>query len=230
MKATHLITICILYVACLFLFGLAVERMPQDTGNVVHSVTTASYFRFICHQDSDILMEIDGRPVPLCPRCTGLHLGFFFAVLISLVIAPKSLRLANRSDQFFVAGCVGLMVAEWILAQLGLISSSINSRFLTGVVAGSASGLLILAYCLHTFRNVFPNGQVNSGLGSVAMVIFSTLAGITAMFILNWATLVLFLSVIVATNYLAIASVVGTRIFLLVMARFTHKSLNHEKQ
>ena len=42
-------------------------------------------FGLVCHQIPSILIDIGGRDVALCPRCIGLHVGFFASFILLFI-------------------------------------------------------------------------------------------------------------------------------------------------
>lgn len=104
-------------------------------------------FGAICHGEPAITGKLEGHNLLLCPRCTGLHLGF--------VVTLFYLILSRKRDILFTYNVVGLIVLtiailplEWSLSLLGWFdySSSYESRIWTGLACGSALAILFHSY------------------------------------------------------------------------------------
>jgi len=100
----------------------------------------------ICHQDPFIVLVVQGHPLPLCPRCTGMHTGFFIFILSMCLISDEFRLKLARINPFVVLLLISVTGIEWILANYHLFSSSTVSRLLTGFCTGTGIGLLLIIY------------------------------------------------------------------------------------
>lgn len=112
---------------------------------LLHSLSD-TLFGLICHQDPAILIELNGRTLMLCPRCTGLHVGFLLAWFSIWLSANGKLRVEGAFTKWFSLLSISFLFAEWFLAQVQVVSSSAESRYVSGLFAGAACLLLVVAY------------------------------------------------------------------------------------
>lgn len=109
-------------------------------------------FSAVCHQLPDRSLLVDGIPVALCHRCTGILGG----LAIGLLVAPFVVTAADRTGHAWFARVprrhrAGLLMllalvpatVDWGLGALGLWTNTPVSRSLTGALLGLVAGLLI---------------------------------------------------------------------------------------
>jgi uncharacterized membrane protein len=156
-------------------------------------------FSFICHQDTSVLVSIDGRQVPLCPRCTGLHLGFLTAVMV-LTGRNPSLRIRpNRA--ILLAALTTVPGIHWLLGYLDILRPDSLTRFGTGIVGG-----LAFASCVVIWRQTYPSHLGNSHQVSGSAVLAVALVLLWVMPVGIWATISMTLLMAVTVNLLFLAN------------------------
>lgn len=105
-----------------------------------------SLFRLICHQDPSTLLWVGGEPIPLCPRCIGLHVGFFAAMVFLILAGWRRARAGSRAWRWAALLAFGALVLDWGAGQVGLRSPTMASRLLTGAACGASLAPAALAY------------------------------------------------------------------------------------
>ena len=111
--------------AMLALLGLA-SVAGSDGGSWARAV-----FAPLCHQNPDRCLEVLGRPMALCARCTTLYLGLALGVLIA-ARWPVRESVGRRA----LAIAVALLAADVVTEGLGLRESWLWLRMLTGLGLG----------------------------------------------------------------------------------------------
>ena len=97
--------------------------------------------RFICHQRPDRCFHINGRPMSLCARCTGFYPGIIIGVIISILI-PFFITLEPWILFILALFLLAPMAADGLTQYFGTRESNNSLRFVTGILAGIAVGLL----------------------------------------------------------------------------------------
>jgi uncharacterized membrane protein len=98
--------------------------------------------RYICHQHPDRCFSVNGKPMKLCARCTGFYpglvIGTFMSVLIPILYSLSSLAI-------FILTCILLapMAVDGISQYIGRRESNNILRFITGILAGAGTGMLL---------------------------------------------------------------------------------------
>ncbi len=115
-----------------------------------HSTVTKTFLGFFCHQDKSILLSMYGDYLQLCPRCIGLHSGFFTTIVALAFINQKPLLIRKKIFKIILVLLVTVTGFHWFGITIDMFDSSSFTRFCTGVISGSAFGYLIYFY--HTLN------------------------------------------------------------------------------
>lgn len=102
----------------------------------------------VCHQQPDRSFATDGRPWPVCARCTGLYAGAGLGALLLLWPGRAGRRTPSRFVTRAILAAAALPLAgTWAAERAGLVAFSANARAVTGVVLGCAvsAGLASIA-------------------------------------------------------------------------------------
>lgn len=96
-----------------------------------------------CHQKSERSFFIKGNQMPVCARCTGIFLGVFFGLGISLFIMVRiDNNVHKKILKLFFVGY--LLLAIDVTGQSVGLWHSINAvRILSGILAGSSFGFIL---------------------------------------------------------------------------------------
>lgn len=100
-------------------------------------------FGFICHQDKSILLGIGENFIPLCPRCLGLHSGFFLTLIIIKLFYRALIDIARSRNVLLMIFSITLVGIHWLLGFFGVLEMDFTSRLVTGMISGSGFCLLL---------------------------------------------------------------------------------------
>jgi uncharacterized membrane protein len=102
-------------------------------------------FRLTCHGIPRRCLTIDGVPMPICARCTGIYLGLI-AGLVTFAAAPWL-----RERWLRVAAWIAVlpMAIDGITQAFGLRESNNSLRLATGITAAFVFGLWALSGVEH---------------------------------------------------------------------------------
>jgi uncharacterized membrane protein len=98
-------------------------------------------FRLMCHGRPERSLDLFGVPMPICARCTGIYLGLIAGLFVYWLVQFASEKAFKR---IALIGLVPLGV-DGLTQLTGLRESTNALRIATGLVAGLAFGLWILA-------------------------------------------------------------------------------------
>ena len=97
-----------------------------------------AFFDAVCHQDPARSFHLDGGPLAVCHRCTGLYLGFFLG-LATLPRWPRGRSwLLERPRRVIV-------FALPMLIDVAVLANTPASRFSTGLIAAAPVAVLLWA-------------------------------------------------------------------------------------
>ena len=168
------------------------------------------FFGLICHQDRSILFNIDGRTLPLCPRCIGMHLGFTAIIIFYTLSNFKPSGIRNSTSQILISSAICFAGIHWLAGQLNLLEMDSISRLMTGFITGAAVSLFLYSYRYETRFNTHRINVQKGKLLLQSLVVIT--GGIITAFISNYSLLIFFLSLSVVIN---ISTIVKTLILLL---------------
>src|SRR5690606_33822273 len=129
---------CAVLSLALVVLGLAVAPPFVGPG---WRVGLMEAFAWVCHQQPERSFAVDGVPLALCHRCTGIFAGFVVGLGLMPVLRRPLRRLARHARLLLVAALVPLTL-DWGLGVAGLWASTPPSRMLTGLLFGLAAGLV----------------------------------------------------------------------------------------
>ena len=172
-------------------------------------------FGWLCHQDPTILNVIDGKPIWLCPRCSGLQLGLLFSFLAARFL-PVQVRLAGRASVLIFVVAAAAMMTDWFAGQFGFYSPSSSSRLLTGLAVGAAAGILLVLYR----RGLAAISELKTrelrAPSALGLIAFAMMIGWMVVTQVGWW----FQSVMLLTAVLANAGMVLHTVYLVLKFRF----------
>ncbi len=172
---------------------LTPDLLLQSISNTVFGLT--------CHQDTSILIELNGRTLMLCPRCSGLHIGFMLAWLCNWFPGGEKTGLKGSFTKWFAILSISFLFVEWLLAQNQVITSSTESRYLSGLFAGAACFLLVMVY-QNTQMRQFNIAGNHSQLKVIVRTAAALLAGVLFSRLHSWLVVTASLLVAVVFNFL----------------------------
>lgn len=169
---------------------------------------------FICHQDKSILFTIGSYFLPLCPRCIGLHTGFFVTWLFSGLFPHKLKNLSRQPNLFILIFIISLTGIHWYLGFRGYLTTDFISRILTGFISGAALGLF-----LDSMKNKFPNHKaISLTKGKIFFILI--IISFLIIFFNIYQTLLLIILAIVAGNFISIIKYLSLVIYELTMNKY----------
>lgn len=109
----------------------------------------------ICHQIPVRSFQINGQPISLCARCTGMYVGVFVGLAYQLIIArrrsewPDKFKLAVFVVFFLAFAIDGSNSAFTLFFGRGLLYDTTN---LTRLITGTGMGLTMAGMVLPAFN------------------------------------------------------------------------------
>jgi len=98
------------------------------------SAVLYNVFSHVCHQFGDRTFLLGSEPLAVCIRCTAIYAGF----LIGLVAFPFLKRLDRPTvpSRTLLILALAPMALDVVLASLGIHSSTVATRLVTGFLTG----------------------------------------------------------------------------------------------
>jgi uncharacterized membrane protein len=105
-------------------------------------------YHFVCHQMAERSIWVDHHPMAVCARCFGIYLG----CLIGLIIYPLTGRFARQDNperRWLILALIPVGL-DFLGGYLGLFQNTVQSRLVTGLIAGGASVFYVMPGLLST--------------------------------------------------------------------------------
>lgn len=105
------------------------------------AVSNKSWTKYICHQRPERCFIINGKPMPICARCTGVYSGLIIGLLIPIIIP---LIYSIDVNILFLILIISLipMALDGVTQLIKIRESNNYLRFLTGFLAGMFLGVV----------------------------------------------------------------------------------------
>ena len=144
-----------LWLAAILLAPLEIAARPGIRSLAAAGVYAAG--AHVCHQRPDRCFRIDGRPMPVCARCTGLYAGAAIAGPLALLLAFKLSGRPAPPKPNGGGGRARLMVAlaalptaiTWGTEIAGLAHPSNVVRAIAGLPLGFVAAWLVISTLSH---------------------------------------------------------------------------------
>ncbi|HQZ82810.1 MAG TPA: DUF2085 domain-containing protein [Pyrinomonadaceae bacterium] len=136
------------------LFWLALILVPpiaKADGFVQISAPLYKFFSYICHQIPSRTFFVEGEPFGVCSRCFGVYFGLFLGYLI-YPLWRKIDEVEPISKVWLFAACVPIGI-DWALTVFGIWENTFFSRFVTGLILGTACSTYIVPATVEIARN-----------------------------------------------------------------------------
>ena len=98
-----------------------------------------------CHQLSERSFFYRGRQFPLCARCTGTFIGYYFGLLTYRFMSPTILLCTIL--------CM-IMFLDWLLQYMNIFPSNNIRRVITGVICGYGIIHIFIKTILHCINYI----------------------------------------------------------------------------
>jgi uncharacterized membrane protein len=132
-----LLALTLLILGAVFAAPVLLAHGVIQPANLIYRI-----FSFLCHQIPERSFHLEGHPLGVCARCTGIYGGFAVGVLSYPVF--RSLRKADSPSRLWlVAACVPIAV-DFSLGFFGIWENTHLSRFSTGAIFGATCALFVV--------------------------------------------------------------------------------------
>lgn len=138
--------------ATAFVGALAVTALSLAEGSVA-GVVLHRLFEPLCHQMPERSFTVEGGPVPVCARCTGLYVGGWLALVAAALPWGRSTRaFAKRPSRRWLVAAALPTGVDWMLGMVGLPASGNGLRAILALPAGFALALWVALAILEESR------------------------------------------------------------------------------
>jgi len=147
---------CVLFLAaCAFLAFIVAPYLLDGTRLALLGPMLRQSYSLFCHQLPERSFHIHGHQMIACARCTGIAVGALLGLFAALVATPVGTTRCPPRWLFVVA--LAPMFLDAGLNMVGLWSATLESRALTGFVAGFGVAHFVLPAMTEAALDLFGN-------------------------------------------------------------------------
>ena len=178
----------------------------------------------VCHQIEARSFQINGRPFPLCARCSGLFLGALLGLTYQVIQGRKGRMPPLGASLFF-----GLLAFAWVfdgfnsfLMLVPSISSLYTTQNWTRLITGTGMGLAVSAILMPAFiQTMFSTWEDQSAFKdwkSILIVVLAS-AGLDLVLLLETPWILFPLALLSAGGVLALLIMVYSTVLVMLFKR-----------
>ena len=108
--------------------------------SIVSSPVLNLFYHNICHQQDHKLIIVNGFPLLVCARCTGIYFGALITSFI-ILISLRNIKVSNILFKFAVI----ILVVDVITNNLFFSNYNKLTAFFTGLFFGSVCFLIVIS-------------------------------------------------------------------------------------
>jgi uncharacterized membrane protein len=165
MKDSYKIYFVVCLAVGLWCFSILAAPLAASTGFEPVAKELYSFFGHICHQNDARSFHLEGNKFGVCIRCSAIYFGFFAGLLIA-PLAGFFHRKRTPSSSLFIFVTLP-MVLDVVLNHLGVHSSTLLTRLITGGLFGSAMPWWVIPILTEAVQQVLrlkKNQPIDSGV------------------------------------------------------------------
>ena len=117
------------------------ESAPNSSDPGRGSLIYLAYSR-VCHQLASRSFQIEGHPLAVCSRCTGIYVGYVLGLIVYPFVRP--LARTDTPARTWLLLALAPVAIDLAGDFAGLFDNTLLSRALTGGVAGAAGAFYTL--------------------------------------------------------------------------------------
>ncbi len=139
--------------AVLIWVGLIVAApLLSAAGSRQISAPLYTFFSYICHQMPERSLHLAGDQMAVCSRCFGVYFGLLFGILIYPLW--RTIDEIEPISRFWLFLALIPITVDWLLTVFGIWENTHFSRFLTGLILGTACATFIVPALVEIVRNL----------------------------------------------------------------------------
>jgi uncharacterized membrane protein len=138
--------------ALTFIAGFVLVPLMQSAGTPGALWIRAAYAP-LCHQMSERSIELQGTPLAVCARCTGLYLGGALGLFLAAWLVVGR---ARRPRPSLLAWAVAPTLIDALLPWVGLPGLPNLDRLIVSIPAGTVAGVFLALGVAELFARQAP--------------------------------------------------------------------------
>jgi uncharacterized membrane protein len=125
---------------------------------LAHGYNSAAFglyqmFARVCHQIPERAFYLEGHPLAVCARCTGIYFGFAAGVLVYPLV--RSLRRGDTPARKWLLLAAAPTLLDFALGFFGIWENTHWSRSVTGALLGAVAAFYVVPGLMDLSRMTF---------------------------------------------------------------------------
>jgi uncharacterized membrane protein len=138
------------FLVAVWVFLIVLAPIAEANNLTGASQPIYKFFSFICHQMNERSLHVENHPFAVCSRCFGVYFGLFLGfVIYPLIRKIDEIEPLPRFWLFLAMIPIGI---DWSLGVFGIWENTHLSRFVTGMILGTACAVFIVPALVEIFR------------------------------------------------------------------------------
>jgi uncharacterized membrane protein len=179
----------------------------------------------ICHRIPSHSLVVNGRPLPLCARCSGIFLGAMIAVGSFWLVRRRHSELPPLRVVLVLLGFSAIMVLDGLNSYIGLLpfgqsvyAPTNTARLLTGTLHGLTIGTIAYPIAVGTFFRTGRPEPVLKNLPELSALVVAAL-GLAALSLTGWAPILYALALVSTAGVLVTLTLVNAVMVVILTGR-----------
>jgi len=146
--------------SAVFVWVFLILLAPVAEANNLNSIPASLYnfFSYLCHQISERSFHFENHAFAVCSRCFGVYLGLLFGLSVYPFLRP--IEKTESFPRLWLFLAMIPMAVDWALGVFGIWENTLFSRFLTGLILGTACAVFIVPALVEIFRLLLNKKQI----------------------------------------------------------------------
>lgn len=152
-RAAMIVYVALLLVSIGWLAVIFAAPIMMANGHQMISLVIYQSLSAVCHQIPERSFHLEGLPLGVCSRCTGIYAGFIFG----LMIYPLARKLTDdrMPPRLWMMLAALPSLVDFGGGYIGLLNNTFISRAATGALLGAVAAFFILPGFVSIFSDFF---------------------------------------------------------------------------
>lgn len=116
--------------------------IAEANGFTTVSKLIYTFFSYLCHQMPSRSFHLENNSFAVCSRCFGVYFGLLFGAILYPIF--RQIEETEPLPRFWLFLALIPMAIDWSLGFFGIWENTHLSRFLTGLIVGTACAVFII--------------------------------------------------------------------------------------
>ncbi|MCI0665828.1 MAG: DUF2085 domain-containing protein [Acidobacteria bacterium] len=154
-NATKTVYLALLIISCTWLGLIFAAPWLISERHPMAAIIIYQGFSAVCHQQLERSYLINGLPLGVCSRCTGIYFGFLAGLLLFPAISGWK-RVFIPKRRWLVIASIPLLI-DFGVGLIGLIPNNFMSRTATGLLFGAVLAFYLLPGLISAYEMMMTN-------------------------------------------------------------------------